>query len=314
VCVIQEADSLRTNVYVIEKGGHGEEGRRGQWAPRLAFREETDEEEEEGREEGREGGGGFNLTLPGEIVWAKEGGRSFRSSCPILHHYLCPALPAGKEAEGGREDGRGGGSEGSRWGVAGWAGDGKVRRGQRASRVKIEGRVYTVNDLWPIEHEEEGGREGGGEGGREGGKGRGTMVEVREEFHRDVEATSMRGEGPLVLAPLRPIYSAPSSSPFPSSASSSSSSSSSSRSSSSLGRRYAPLLGTLPCDASWLACLAINPTTQHVVLGFSGGGLEILGSEHYAGVGGEEEERDEEGGEANGDGGLKQEEESIAVD
>lgn len=54
--------------------------------------------------------------------------------------------------------------------------------------------------------------------------------------------------------------------------------------------------------------------TQHVVLGFSGGGLEILGSEHYAGVGGEEEERDEEGGEANCHGVLKQEEEIIAVD
>jgi len=285
VCVTHEVGTSVTAVYGCEEGegrreGGGEGGllgaegsrRRRKGEPVVTFREEG-EEVEERREEGE--GRRFDLTLPGVVVWAEEGGKRLQSSCATLHHYLCPC-PLKDRKEGEEEERE------ARWGTVGVGGigggggiGGMQRRRRRVSVVKVEGRVYTIKDLWPTDHYKDKGKEGGQEGGREGG----TMIELDDAFHRDISLSSKTkpGEGVLLLAPLRPIFTPPS---FNSSSSSSSS------------RRWAPLIGTLPV-ASPLGCLTINPATQHVVMGFAGGGHEILGSEHYAGGRGEEEERDE---------------------
>jgi len=293
VCVTHEVGTNETAVYGCEEGEGGREGggeggwlgmegsrRRRRGDAVVTFKEEV-LEEEEGGEEGREGGEEgrrFDLTLPGVVVWAEEGGHRVQSSCAILHHYLCPCPLKDKKEEEDEEREK-------RWGTVGVGGigggrglEGRQRRGRRASVVKVEGRVYTIKDLWPTGHYKEKEKEAGKEGGREGG----TVIELVEAFHRDISPSTKTkpGEGVLLLAPLRPIFTPPSSS-SPSSSSSSSSS-----------RRWAPLIGTLPV-ASPLGCLTINPATQHVVMGFAGGGHEILGSEHYAGGAGEEEERDE---------------------
>jgi hypothetical protein len=243
----------------------------------------------------------FDVTLPGVLLAAEAGGTTLRASDGALHRFLCPH----PEEEGGR---------------AAMQAVGGARR--RTSYLSIEGRVYTVRDLWPVyeaavpgqeKEEEEGKAESaavaaaaGDEKGeprrkrlrrllqrRQGQRAVGTEIELTEPFHRTVTPEEA-GPATLGLAGLdgagggvRMLAALrPVFEPEGGSGG---------------GRQWAHLLGTLN-PAGAVGCLAVNALTHHVVLGYAGSGTyEILACERYR-RGWENEEGDDDAGEDGGEG------------
>jgi hypothetical protein len=244
--------------------------------------------------DGGHGGGmsaaAFDVTLPGILLAAEAGGTALRASDGALHRFLCPHPEEG---------------------VAPVAAGGARRR---TSYLSIEGRVYIVKDLWPVYAEQEQdatsvaaaeavqgqGQEGQGEEGqgqddeprrkrlrrllqrRQGQRAIGTEIELTEPFHRTITSDEAAAAGPggsggvRMLAALRPVFEPEGTS---------------------TGRQRAHLLGTLS-PAGAVGCLAVNPLTHHVVLGYAASGAyEILGCERYR-RGWENEEEDREATEA----------------
>lgn len=265
-------------------------------AAAVGYRE-TGDEEAEAQDAVAEGGGmraaAFDLTLPGVVLSAEEGAKTLRASDGALHRFLCPCPD----------------QEGS---AAAATATVAVRR--RTSCVSIEGRVYAVRDLWPVyeeatvaqaeeqEKEEEEAAAGAGPGLEEEGPRRkrlrrlvqrrrravGTEIELVEPFHRRIApeeaavlsslSTGGTDGGVRILAALRPVFE-------PTGAEGAAA-----------GRRqWAHLLGTVPA-AGAVSCLAVNPLTHHVVLGYAAcGTYDILACERYRGAG---EEEEKEGGAA----------------